>query len=279
MPEKIYNQAREAQQMRDDNIQTADDYKPSEIAQKVETIGVAKADMSWQPLFVLSLMAGAFIAFGGAFFTTVITGSSLGLGLTKLVGGVAFSCGLIMVIIGGAELFTGNNMIVMAWVSRKIRFWSMIRNWVLVYTGNLFGAISVLLMVDYSGIVQGDIAETAVKIAEKKVALGATEAFIRGVLCNTLICMAVWLCYASRHVIGKIFSVIFPVSAFITLDFENSIANMYLIPMGFLAGSDAVTFGNTINNLVPVTLGNIIGGSGFVAFTYWIVYLRKEKSR
>ncbi|WP_343560559.1 formate/nitrite transporter family protein [Kiloniella sp. b19] len=252
-----------------------DSFSPSEIAHKVEALGVTKARTAWPALMMLSMLAGAFIAFGGAFYTTTITGSTLGFGMTKMLGGITFSTGLILVVVGGAELFTGNNMIVMAWVSRKVSLQDMLKNWVLVYLGNFIGAAGVLAMMVLSGILDGPVAETAIKVAEGKLKLSTSEAFVRGILCNTLVCMAVWLCSSARNVFGKILAIVFPVSAFITLGFEHSIANMYLIPVGYFAGSEIVTLSGFLHNLVPVTLGNIIGGSLFVALSYWIIYLRK----
>lgn len=256
-----------------------DAYAPKEIALRVETVGVVKAQQEFVPTLMLSIMAGAFIAFGGAFFTLVITDSGLGFGPARLLGGVAFSLGLILVIVGGAELFTGNNLIVMAWADGKVSHGQLLRNWGIVYVGNLVGSLGTAVLVGLSGIFGlhgGAVGETAVGIAEGKLALPAFEAFVRGILCNALVCLAVWLCFSARNVVGKVFAIIFPVSAFVALGFEHSVANMYLIPIAWFAGSDAVSVTGLIANLIPVTAGNIVGGAGFVALVYWLVYIRKN---
>jgi formate transporter len=255
-----------------------DAYTPAEMAIRVEEIGVAKAKLGFIQTFVLSLLAGAFIAFGAAFFTVAITGSGLGFGPTRMLGGIAFSSGLILVIVGGAELFTGNNLIAMAWADRKISHIQLLRNWGIVYIGNFLGSLATALLISLSGLYSlndGAIGLTAVGIADAKLSLSFSEAFFRGVLCNTLVCLAVWLCFSARTVVGKVVAIILPISAFVALGFEHSVANMYLIPAGYLAGSENVSIGGMFANLVPVTAGNIIGGSGCVALVYWIVYLRK----
>ena len=258
-----------------------DAYAPAEIAARVEAAGVTKARMPVLQTVVLAILAGAYIAFGAMFFTLVITDSGLGFGPQRLLGGVAFSLGLILVVVGGAELFTGNNLIVMGWADRKISTAQLLRNWSLVYVGNFIGSIAMVLLVFWTGILDlggGGVAKTAMTIAQGKVALPFTEAFVRGVLCNVLVCLAVWLCFAAHTVTSKILAIIFPISAFVALGFEHSVANMYLIPAGWLAGSADVTLAGFINNLIPVTLGNIVGGGALVAAVYWIVYLRGKKN-
>ncbi len=258
-----------------------DAYAPAEVAAMVETIGVRKAALSFQKTFVLALLAGAFIAFGGMFFTVAITETGLGFGPTRLLGGAAFSLGLILVVVAGAELFTGNNLIVMAWASRRITLLQLLRNWLLVYFGNLAGAVATAAIVHWSGILglgDGAAAGTARDIASAKVLLPFGEAFFRGVLCNTLVCLAVWLCVAAHSVVSKILAILFPITAFVALGFEHSVANMYLIPIGYLAGAENVTVMTFLANLVPVTLGNIVGGSVLVALVYWVVYLRDAET-
>ena len=258
-----------------------DAYAPAEIAARVEAAGVTKARMPVLQTVVLAILAGAYIAFGAMFFTLVITDSGLGFGPQRLLGGVAFSLGLILVVVGGAELFTGNNLIVMGWADRKISTAQLLRNWSLVYVGNFIGSIAMVLLVFWTGILDlggGGVAKTAMTIAQGKVALPFTEAFVRGVLCNVLVCLAVWLCFAAHTVTSKILAIIFPISAFVALGFEHSVANMYLIPAGWLAVSADVTLAGFINNLIPVTLGNIVGGGALVAAVYWIVYLRGKKN-
>ncbi len=260
------------------NDHNFDAYSPKEMAARIETVGVAKAKLDFIPTMMLSILAGAFIAFGGAFYTIVVTDSGLGFGPTRLLGGMAFSTGLILVVVGGAELFTGNNLIAMAWADKKVTNTQLFRNWGIVYVGNFIGAVGTAVLIGVSGTLgfqDGAVAATALKIAEGKLALPMGEAFVRGVLCNTLVCLAVWLCFSARTVISKIFAILFPVSAFVALGFEHSIANMYLIPIGYFAGSENITLMGLFSNLLFVTLGNIVGGSGFVALTYWLIYLRK----
>jgi formate/nitrite transporter len=254
-----------------------DAYPPAQIALLVEQVGVKKAILPAVPTLALGLLAGAFIAFGAMFFTLVMTDNPMGLGPGRLLGGLAFSLGRILVVVGGAELFTGNNLVVMAWAARKITTMELARNWTLVYLANLAGSLGTALMVHWSGTLElggGAVAATAGSIAQAKVALGFSEAFFRGILCNVLVCLAVWLCFAAHDVPGKILAIVFPISAFVALGFEHSVANMYLIPIAMLAGADGVTVAGFVTNLVPVTLGNVVGGGVFVALVYWLIYLR-----
>jgi formate/nitrite transporter len=228
---------------------------------------------------MLGVLAGAFIAFGAMFFTLVMSGSPLGFGPGRLLGGFAFSLGLILVVVGGAELFTGNNLIVMAWAERKVTTFQLLHNWGVVYLGNFAGAIGTALMVHWSGTMalgDGAVAATVGGLAEAKVALPFSEAFLRGILCNVLVCLAVWLCFAAHDVASKVLAIVFPISAFVALGFEHSVANMYLVPVAWLAGAESVTLAGFVRNLVPVTLGNIVGGGFFVAGVYWVIYLRSS---
>jgi formate transporter len=261
--------------------QFLDAYAPPRIAAMVESAGVRKAGLATIPTLTLGVLAGAFIAFGGMFYTLVMTGNDLGLGPGRFLGGVAFSLGLVLVVIGGAELFTGNNLIAMAWADRKVTTGQMLRNWGLVYVGNFIGSVATAIIMVQSGVLDlgdGAVAATAAKIAQGKVVLPPLQAFLRGILCNALVCLAVWLTFASHNVIGKIAAIILPIAAFVALGFEHSVANMYLIPLGMLLGADGVTIGGFIGNLIPVTLGNIVGGSIFVALVYWLIYLKEPQS-
>ncbi len=256
-----------------------DAYSPPQIAALVENLGVKKAGLPLLQTVTLGFLAGAFIAFGAMNFTVVMTGSDLGWGPSRLLGGVAFSLGLILVIIAGAELFTGNNLIVMAWADRRITLRQLLRNWALVYGANLVGAVAVALVAVWSGTLllgDGAVLATAHDIARSKTALSFQQAFFRGVLCNVLVCLAVWLCFAAHSVSGKILAIIFPISAFVALGFEHSVANMYLIPVALFSGAEGVTVLGFVENLVPVTLGNILGGSVFVAAVYWVAYRRPQ---
>jgi len=253
-----------------------DAYTPAEIARRVQSAGVGKARMPTVPLFTLAVLAGAFIALGAAVYTLTVTGNDLGFGANRLLGGLAFSLGLILVVVGGAELFTGDNLIVMAWVSGKLRLGEMLRCWGIVYLGNLVGALGTVLLVGLAGIMalgDGGVGQTTRAIAEAKLALAPETAFFRGILCNVLVCLAVWLSFAARDVTGKILAVVFPIAAFVALGFEHSVANMYLIPMAFWAGAPA-DVGGLVVNLAVVTVGNVIGGGGLVGLVYWLVYLR-----
>lgn len=254
---------------------------PARIAQMVEEVGVRKVRLPTLPTLTLGVLAGAFISFGAMFFTLTVTGSELGFGPTRLLGGLAFSLGLVLVVLGGAELFTGNNLIVMAWADRRVGTAALLRNWGLVYLGNLIGALATVALVHLSGILAlngGAMAATAAGIAEAKVALGPVEAFVRGVLCNTLVCLAVWMCFAAHSVSGRVLAIVFPITAFVALGFEHSVANMYLIPIGALHAGGTVNIWNFLANLVPVTVGNVIGGGVLVALVYWIVYLRPARA-
>jgi formate transporter len=244
----------------------------------VEQVGVKKATMPVVQTLALGVLAGAFIAFGAMYFTLVMMGSP-GFGPSRMVGGLAFCLGLVLVVVGGAELFTGNNLIVMAWAGRRSTTAQLARNWALVYLANLGGALGTALMVHWSGMMaldNGAVAATAVGIAEAKVALPFGEAFFRGILCNTLVCFAVWLCFAAHDVASKILAIVFPISAFVALGFEHSVANMYVVPVAWLSGAKTITFQGFMRNLVPVTLGNITGGGLFVAAVYWVIYLRRS---
>lgn len=252
-----------------------DAYAPAEIAQRVQSAGVVKAGLATVPTLVLAVLAGAFIAFGAVLYTVVVTESGLGFGPERLLGGIAFSLGLILVLVGGAELFTGNSLIVFAWADGEITSGRLLRNWGLVYAGNFIGATATAVLVHWSGIgalSDGAVAATAVRIAEAKLALAPIEAFVRGILCNVLVCLAVWLCFGARTVSGKILAIVFPIAGFVALGFEHSVANMYLIPAGWLAGSELVGVAGYAANLLLVTAGNVIGGGVLVALVYWLVY-------
>ena len=213
--------------------------RAAEIAAQIERAGIGKTRLPALSLVALAILAGAFIAFGAMLYTLVMTGSSLGFGLARVVGGVAFSLGLILVIVGGAELFTGNALIVMAAASRRVSVAALMRNWGIVYLGNFAGAVGAAVLVYLSGTLAldaGAVGETAREIARVKLTLPADQAFFRGVLCNALVCLAVWLCFSARDVAGKVLAIIWPISAFVALGFEHSVANMYLITIGMLAG-------------------------------------------
>jgi formate/nitrite transporter len=256
-----------------------DAYSPGEVARKVETLGVSKARTDAFTILVLAVLAGAFIALGALFFIVVITESFLGFGPGRLLGGIAFSLGLILVIVGGAELFTGNNLLAMAWASRLIKTSEVLRNWIVVYVGNAVGAFGTVALAGLGRVHEfgdGAVGETILAIGRHKAALGLLEAFALGVLCNALVCLAVWLAMAGRGVADKILAIVFPISAFAAIGFEHSIANLFFLPYAlWLDGltSSPLLLGS-LWNLISVTGGNIVGGTLLVAGVYWLAYLR-----
>lgn len=248
-----------------------DDYRPSEIAARVESLGVQKATMAAPQLLTLAVLAGVFIGLGALAYSVTMTGVDPSFGPARVLGGLVFSLGLILVIVGGAELFTGNALLVMAWVDRRITTSALLRNWSIVYVGNLIGSLALVACVWGAGLLHGPLGATMMTFAANKVALPLGVAFFRGLLCNVLVCLAVWLTLAARSVTGKIAAIVFPVTAFVAIGLEHSVANMFLVPAGWLAGAD-VTLGSFAFNLAVVTLGNVVGGAGGVALTYWLAY-------
>lgn len=283
---------------------------PQEMATRAEYLGVRKAEMPFLKMFMLSVLAGAFISLGAIFATTVSAGAmaitaldgtvafntGLPYGVTRLLTGFVFSLGLILVVVGGAELFTGNNLIVMAWANGKVRGSALLRNWVIVYLGNFVGSIgTVILMFMTKQYTFGanSVGIAALKIGVAKVDLTFIQAVALGILCNALVCLAVWLTYSARSTMDKILAIIFPITAFVAAGFEHSIANMYFIPYALFikdfdpnfasAVGDKVPHLNLLtwpaflfNNLIPVTIGNVIGGAVLVAAVYWAIFLRPE---
>ncbi|MDO8589064.1 MAG: formate/nitrite transporter family protein [Armatimonadota bacterium] len=273
-----------------------DAYVPAEMASRAERVGVTKARLDTFSTLAMAVLAGAFISLGSAFYTTIITETGMGYGPTRMLGGLAFSLGLILVIVAGAELFTGNTLIVMAWTSRKVTTGQILRNWALVYLGNMVGSLATAALVYYSGQWKGAhsaVGATALSIAAAKLNLGFGEAFLKGMLCNAFVCLAVWLCYGARSVTDKILAIVFPITAFVAMGFEHSVANMYFLPLGIwlsrhqevvAAAGDTVkttsmftTDRFLLYNLLPVTLGNIIGGSVMVGWFYWFIFLRPSR--
>ena len=250
-------------------------------------------------VFMLAVLAGGFIAVGAIFATTVSLGSAvLSYGIARVLAGVAFSTGLIMVVAGGAELFTGNNLIVMAFASGRISWQALVRNWVLVYLGNFVGSLVTaysMYLANQHLIADGAMGNAMLNIAHTKASLAFVPAFVLGVFCNALVCMAVWMCFGARTTSGRILAIVPPIAAFVAASFEHSVANMYFIPVALFVKSGAAPeffekihktaadFPNLtwskflIGNLIPVTLGNIIGGGGLVGAMYWFIYLRRAK--
>lgn len=266
---------------------------PQEIARSVVGAAEKKTSLAAPALVMLAILAGAYIALGGVMFSIITNDLAvyIGDGLSRLVGGLTFSLGLILVILGGAELFTGNNLIAAGYLEKRVSGRQVLSNWFWVYIFNFAGALLVVFLFYYSGIWQannGSIAIRITEIAYAKTSLSWGEALFRGILCNWLVCLAVWMAMAGKDAVSKILAIIIPITAFVAAGFEHSIANMFFIPMGLLVKnaeimqgliSPAVMQGITwqaffINNLIPVTIGNIIGGVVFVALAYWTCYLR-----
>jgi len=275
-----------------------DAFPPPGMAAKAEGVGVKKAGLDLLTMFALAILAGAFIGVGAIFATTVLAGTStLPYGVARLLGGLAFTTGLILVVVGGAELFTGNNLIIMAFASRKVSLGGLLRNWGIVYVGNFVGSIVtayIMFLSKQYSFGSGAIGLTALNIGESKTNLGFIQAVALGIMCNALVCMAVWLCFSARSTTDKILSIIPPIAAFVAAGFEHSVANMYFIPVALFvkymgdpkffevikktaADFPHLTWGNFfIANLLPVTIGNIIGGAVMVGLVYWFAYLRTQ---
>ncbi|MGF1692088.1 formate/nitrite transporter family protein [Photobacterium kagoshimensis] len=266
-----------------------DAFSPKQIAEKVDNIGVVKARLPLLSMVMLGILAGAFIGLGGLYYTLVKSDASLGFAMQQVVGGLVFSLGLLLVIVAGAELFTGNNLLAMAWADKKITTTQLLKNWVVVCFANLVGAVGVALLVflsDHPQMNSGAIALMYAKIAAAKCEMPFFQAFFRGVLCNVLVCMAVWMALAGRSVIDKAVAIVFPISAFVAAGFEHSVANMYFIPLAMmLKASGTVDVADSVNllafigNLVPVILGNLVGGSVLVGLVYRLIYLRNQDEK
>ncbi|MEH2545028.1 formate transporter [Bradyrhizobium sp. AZCC 2262] len=260
-------------------------YSPAEIKEAVEKVGVKKTNLPFLASLMLAVIAGGSIGLGALYYTIIVSDPGLSFAAARVMGGLAFSLGLVIVLVGGAELFTGNNLIVMAWASGNVTTRQMLRNWVVVYFGNLIGAVGLVVLVflshhlDMNG---GRVGLSILNTAAAKIQPDAVTLFFKGVLCNLLVCLAVWLAYAGRSVTDKVVALVFPVSAFIAAGFEHCVANMYFLPLAWLMtqtgdvpadfDASAITMTGIIHNLVPVTLGNIVGGAGLVGAMYWTIY-------
>lgn len=285
---------------------------PQEMATRVEYLGVRKAEMPFLKMFMLAVLAGAFISLGAIFATTVSAGSmaltapggdvafttGFPYGFNRLLVGLVFCLGLILVVVGGAELFTGNNLIVMAWASGKVSGRALLRNWGIVYFGNFVGSIGTVILMFFTKqytFGANSVGIAALKIGVSKVEFSFPQAVALGILCNALVCLAVWLTFSARSTIDKIAAIIFPITAFVAAGFEHSIANMYFVPYALFIKYFDPTYASTVgdkvanldkltleafavNNLIPVTIGNIIGGALLVAAVYWAIFLRPGDS-
>jgi formate/nitrite transporter len=277
-------------------VTSLDDKGPSTIAETVsQKVGVGKVTSPWISVLVLGILAGAYIGFGGMLAVTVTfdMAANLGVGFTKFMSGAVFSLGLMLVIIAGAELFTGNNLMISSVMAGEITFSKMLKRWGLVYVTNFVGSIVIVFLFFLSGLWKtgdGALGASAVGIAYGKVNLGFVEALMRAIGCNWLVCLAVWMALSARQTIGKIFAIFFPIMGFVAIGFEHSVANMFFIPTGIVlknlggiaapAGyaAESLNWGSFLGrNLLPVTIGNIIGGVLFVGMSYWSAYLSPKK--
>jgi len=271
-------------------------FPPKDVAAKMCETGVGKCKLPILKMFILAILAGVYIAFGAQLFLLVGSDSTLGFGFTRFLSASVFTVGLMMVVVGGAELFTGNNLVLIAALDKKVTWGELLKNWVVVYIGNFVGSIILAAFLFWGGTwsLNGNlVGANALKVALSKTSLTFAQAFFRGILCNWLVCMAVWMAMASKDVIGKLFAIYFPIMAFVASGFEHSVANMFFIPYGiFLKGNPKVleaagkTLADLANlnwgtlftvNLIPVTLGNLVGGAIFVGAVYWYVYLLSKK--
>jgi len=271
-------------------------FLPKDVAGKVCEAGVGKCKLPILKMFILAILAGVYIAFGAQLFLLVGSDSTLGFGFTRFLSASVFTVGLMMVVVGGAELFTGNNLVLIAALDKKVTWGELLKNWVVVYIGNFVGSIILAAFLFFGGTwsLSGNlVGANALKVALSKTSLTFAQAFFRGILCNWLVCMAVWMAMASKDVIGKLFAIYFPIMAFVASGFEHSVANMFFIPYGiFLKSNPKVlevagkTLADLANlnwgtlftvNLIPVTLGNLVGGAIFVGAVYWYVYLLSKK--
>lgn len=271
---------------------------PAEIARRAESVGVAKARQDGLTLFALAILGGAFIGLGAMAATVTWTGAdgAMPFGPARVLGGVVFSLGLILVVLGGAELFTGNNLMTIAWASRRITTAALLRAWGIVFAGNFIGAVGTALLVFLGGdylLADGAAGRVALTIGEAKTTLSFMPAFFLGILCNVLVCLAVWICYGAHTTADKVLAILLPVAAFVAAGFEHSVANMYFIPKAIMilhwapaefwtaagvspADYPALGLDDLVASLIPVTLGNMVGGGGFVGLVYWFIYLRRS---
>jgi formate/nitrite transporter len=268
-----------------------DAYSPQQIAERVESVGVTKARLPLLSMAMLGMLAGAFIGLGALYYTLVISDPALSFAASRVLGAVCFSLGLLLVVVAGAELFTGNNLLAMAWADGKVSTAEVLRNWAVVCAANFVGAAGLALLVflsGHAGLNGGAVGQTYLKIAAAKSTIPVSELFFRGVLCNVLVCMAVWMVLAGRTVIDKFAAIVMPISAFVAAGFEHSIANMYFFPLALLlkesgialpAGAEAITLWAMFRNLGPVILGNIAGGSVLVALVYYVIYIRPARRK
>lgn len=250
---------------------------PGEIARATINTAIKKSELSTNVTLALGIIAGMFIGLGG--LTNILITQTLGnidIGVAKFAGAAVFPVGLMLVVMCGGELFTGNNLMTLGVMDKKVNIGKVLRNWVLVYFSNFIGSVVLVMVVYYSSSIGGDAVNKAISIAEAKVSLSAMEIFLRGILCNVLVCLGVWMAAAGQDVVSKIFACWFPVMLFVLCGFEHSVANMFFIPMGMALGAK-VAVGQFVYNLIFSTLGNIVGGGIIVPGIYYISYINKKE--
>jgi formate/nitrite transporter len=266
-----------------------DAYSPREIAERVGAVGVAKARLALPSMIMLGVLAGGFIGFGALYFTFVTSDPALGFVGSRVLGAVCFSLGLILVVVAGAELFTGNNLLVMAWADGQLSTGEVVKNWLVIALANLAGAVGLAVLVVLSGHLDlngGAVGRQAVTIAATKLATPLDQVFFRAILCNMLVCLAVWMSMAGRGVVDKSVAIVFPISAFVAAGFEHSVANMYFLPLALLrqalhpveiAGASGITVGAALGHTGIVLVGNVLGGALLVAVVYHLIYHRSAE--
>lgn len=260
-------------------------FSAEQLLQRVEQASLRKAHLPSLSLLMLGILAGAFIGFGAMANMFVISDPLQSIAVTRILGGLVFSIGLIMVVVAGAELFTGNNLLVMAYVDGKITLLELMRNWTIVLAGNAIGAFLLAVLVHQSGhleLLGGKVAIQYLAVVDAKCALPFFKAFVSGILCNMLVCFAVWMSFAGRSITDKILAIVFPVTVFVAAGFEHVVANLYLLPVAFMVMDDSSTYihlnaSGVIGNLFPVLLGNMVGGGLFVGLVYYVVYRRRPE--
>lgn len=260
----------------------SDAFSPKEVAERIETVGIAKARLPALSLLMLAVLAGAFIGFGALNFLLWTSDASLSPAVSRFGGGLVFSLGLLLVVVAGAELFTGNHLMALAWADGRLSSREVLRNWGMVLVGNVLGALVLAWAVaaaGLGGLNGGAVAGQVLKVAQAKAALSWDVALLRGVLCNVLVCLAVWMCAAGRSVVDKAVAIVGPITAFVALGFEHCVANFFLFPLAaWLSSDQAPAWSAVMGNLLPVVAGNLLGGSVLVAGVYWVIYRRGQPS-